>query len=320
MVDQIRQAASRLAEHFAPTPVVESEALGKAASRRIWLKLESQQPTGSFKVRPAMNGMLAHLEQARSQGVITSSSGNFAQGAAYAARRLGIDLQVVMMRGASAFKMERTRELGGTVVLCENTFAARWDTTHRLRRESGRLLIHPYDSPDTIAGDGTIGLELLSQVEGDFCVVVPVSGGGLISGIATALKQARPRCRVIGVQPAANGSISRSLEEGEPVAVTPGPTLADALAVAKPGQQTFPIIQSLVDEIVLLGEDEIAQAVKLLTEQQKLVVEGGGAVAVAALLAGKIDSGDQDVVCVLSGGNILPAKLAEILAMPRQDR
>ncbi len=313
----IEQARDRLASHFPPTPLIASEPLSRG--QRVHLKLESLQPTGSFKVRPSMNGMLAHLEQARAAGVVTSSSGNFAQGAAYAASRLGIDLQVVMMRGASSFKIERTRQLGSTVVLCENTFKDRWDTTFRIQRESGRLLLHPYDSEETIGGDGTIGLELLDQLDGDFCVVVPVSGGGLISGIATAVKHKRPGCRVIGVQPAANGSMARSVEQGERVTTDPGPTLADALMIAQPGERTFGIVQHLVDDVICVDEDEITTAIRSLAEQQKLVVEGGGAVGVAALLAGKIEAAGLDIVCILSGGNILPAKLAEILAAPRSE-
>ena len=314
MFSLIEEARERLALYFPATPLIESEPLSRGLKGRVWLKLELLQPTGSFKVRPSMNGMLAHLDQAREAGVVTSSSGNFAQGAAYAASRLGVDLQVVMMRGASQFKIDRTRELGATVVLCENTFKDRWDTTFRIQRETDRLLLHPYDSEETIAGDGTIGLELLDQTEGDFCVVVPVSGGGVVSGIATAIKHKRPGCRVIGVQPAANGSMARSLAQGERVTVTPGPSLADALMIAQPGELTFEVVRQLVDEVICVEEDEISSAVRTLAEQQKLVVEGGGAVGVAALLAGKVDSRGLDVVCVLSGGNILPAKLAAILS------
>lgn len=316
MLQKIEQARERLREYFSPTPAVRSDVLSREHGGAVWLKLETQQPTGSFKVRPSMNSMLARLEQARAKGVVTSSSGNFAQGAAYAAALLGIDLQVVMMKSASAFKRQRTEELGATVVLCEDTFEDRWNTTYRIERESGRLLMHPYDSDETIAGDGTIGLELLDQVDGDFCVVVPISGGGLVSGIATAVKEKRPGCRVVGVQPAANGSMARSVAAGERVMVTPGPTLADALLIAQPGERTFGIVQRYVDNVAVVEEDEIAGAIKLLAEQQKLVVEGGGAVGVAALLHGKVDTGGLPVVCVLTGGNILPSKLAEILATP----
>ncbi len=300
--------------HLPVTPVLFSEALSRMTSQRVWLKLETTQPTGSFKVRPAFNSILARLEQARQCGVVTSSSGNFAQATAYAARSLGVDAHIVMMRNASPFKIERTKSYGGTVVPCGNTFQERWDTTFRVQRESNRLLIHPYDSEETIGGDGTVGCELADQLEGDLCVLVPVSGGGLISGIATALKTLRPHCRVIGVQPAANPSMQASFRAGKPVSVTPAPSLADALVVAKPGDRTFALAQQFVDDVVTIEEDEIVTAVKTLAVEQKLVVEGGGAAGVAALLAGKIDTRGLDVVCVLSGGNILPAKLAELLA------
>ena len=311
---EIEEARERLRKYFLPTPAVRSGVLSEAAGLPVWLKLELLQPTGSFKVRPAMNSMLANLEQARSKGVVTSSSGNFAQGAAYAAKRLGVDLQVVMMKNASEFKRKRTEALGAAVVLCDNTFKDRWDTTYRIEKQEQRLLIHPYDSLHTLAGDGTVGLELLEQIEGDFCAVVPISGGGLISGIATAVKEKRPACRVVGVQPAANGSMRKSIEAGERVTVTPGPTLADALLIAQPGEHTFEVVRRLVDEVVVVDEDEIRAAVKFLAEEQKLVVEGGGAVGVAALRNGKVAARGLPVVCILSGGNILPGDLAAILA------
>jgi threonine dehydratase len=313
MIEQIHEAAQRLAEYLQPTPLVRSKVLNAGASS-VYLKLESLQPTGAFKVRPALNGMLCHLDRARQNGVVTSSSGNFAQAVAWAAKTLGVDAQIVMMESASAFKRERTRAFGGTVVLCGNTFQDRWDTTFRIQRESGRVLLHPYDSVETIAGDGTVGIELLEQIQGDFCVAVPISGGGLISGIASAIKSQRPACRVVGVQPTANGSMALSLSQGERVTVSPKPSLADALVVASPGERTFAIARDLVDEVVLVEEPELAEAVRILAIEQKIVAEPGGAAGVAALLAGKIDTHGLDLVCVISGGNVLPSTLAEILA------
>ena len=313
-IEQARQARERLRPYLRPTPLVLSEPLSRAAGSRVWLKIESQQPTGAFKVRPALNGMLACLDQARKAGVITSSSGNFAQAVAYAARELGVSAQIVMMKKSSPLKIEGTRRLGGEVVFCENTFQDRWDTTFRIERESGRLLLHPYDSEETIAGDATIGLELAEQLDSDFIVLVPISGGGLISGIASALQAERAGCSVIGIQPAANGSMKKSIEQGSRVTVTPAPSMADALVVATPGERTFAIVQKLVEDVVLVEEEEIAAAVRTLAVEQKLVVEPGGAVGVAALLAGKVQAGGRDVVCVLSGGNIQPAKLAELIA------
>ena len=313
VVDQARRARERLASYLQPTPLVLSEPLSSRTHGRVWLKLETQQPTNSFKVRPALNAMLRHLDEARRRGVVTSSSGNYAQAVAYAARALDVNAQIVMMRKSSPLKVERTRQLGGEVVFCEDTFQDRWKTVFRIQDETGRLLLHPFDSEETIAGDGTIGLELVEQIESDFCAVVPVSGGGLIAGIAAVVKTLRPGCRVIGVQPAANPSMALSVEEGKRVTVTPGPTLADALTVATPGERTFEIVRRCVDQVVLVEEAEIIEGVRTLAEEQKLVVEPGGAVGAVALLSDKIDRGNLDVVLILSGGNILPSKLAELL-------
>ncbi len=302
-LDQVEQARRRLEPHLRPTPLLYSHELSRATGRRVWLKIETVQPTGSFKVRPALNGALAHLDEARRAGVLASSSGNFAQAVAYAARELGLDAQIVMMGNSSPYKIAQTEALGAKVVLCGNTFEERWETTYRLERESGRVLLHPYDSEETIAGDGTIGLELLEQIAGEFTVVVPVSGGGLVAGIATAVKLCRPGCSVIGAQPAANASMARSLEAGERVNVGPVRTLADALVASTPGERTFQIAQQRVDRVELVSEEEIADAVRRLADRQKIVAEPGGAVGVAALAAGKV-SGNGDVVCVISGGNV----------------
>ena len=313
MIATIREARERLAPLLSPTPLVSAAPLSGLAGRSVFLKLENLQPTGSFKVRPAFNGMLARLEQARESGVVTSSSGNFAQAVAYAGRELGVDTAIVMMRSASPYKRARTEAYGGRVVECDNTFEARWETTFRLERETNRLLLHPYDSDETIAGDATLGLELLEQIDEPFTVLVPISGGGLIGGVAAAVKEARPACRVIGVQARANPSMQRSLAAGERIAVEPGPSLADALVVAKPGERPFELARRYVDDVVLVDEDEIAAAVGLLAVEHKLVIEGGGAVGVAALAAGRVSSSGP-VVCVLSGGNILPEKLSKTIA------
>jgi threonine dehydratase len=302
-LETIRKARERLAPYLKITPLVFSHPLSRLTGRRVWLKLETQQPTASFKVRPALNGALSHLEAARRAGIVTSSSGNFAQAVAYAARELGLDAHIVMMGNSSPYKIAETEALGAKVVLCGNTFEERWETTYRLQRETGRVLLHPYDSEETIAGDGTLGLELLDQLDGPFTVVTPVSGGGLISGVASAVKLGRPECRVVGVQPANNGSLSRSLAEGKPVGVGPVQTIADALVASKPGERTFGIIRERVDQVTEVTEDEIREAVRWLTSKQKVVVEPGGSVGVAALLAGRIE-GTADVVCVASGGNM----------------
>jgi threonine dehydratase len=305
--DAITEAATRIRPHVRRTPLIDSP----------WgrLKLETQQPTGSFKVRPAYNGMLAHATDARARGVLTSSSGNFAQAVALAARTLGIDALVVMTAGTSAYKIDRTRALGARIELCGDSFEERWTTTHRLARETGRLLLHPYDSEETIAGNGTIGLELdedLDRALATGTVVVPVSGGGLVAGIALALAASRPGWRIVGAQPAANGSMARSLREGAPVTVPPFQTVADALVARRPGDRTFEIARAHVAEVVTVTEEELLAATAALAVETKLIVEPGGAAAVAALRAGKVrePGGPRATVAVVCGSNVPLAKLA----------
>ena len=313
--DEIDRAEDRLAPYLPPTPLIMSRHLSAVLQRPVWLKLESVQPVGAFKVRPAFNSILAHLQLSREAGVVTNSSGNFAQAVAYAASTLDVDSTIVMMQGASAFKRDRTRGFGGNVVLCEDSFASRFETTERIRRESGRLLVHPFDSTETIAGDGTLGRELLAQINGDFCLFVPISGGGLIAGTALAVKAARPGCRIVGVQAAANPSMKRSLAHGKRMRTDPQNSMADALTVPEPGINTFPIVQQLVDDVHLVSEAGMASAIRDLALQDKQVVEAGAAVSVAAAIdhAPRQGSG-LPIVCVLSGGNIAPAALSSILA------
>lgn len=313
-VDEIEAARSRLAPYLHPTPLVESAALSRALGRRVLLKLESQQPVGAFKVRPAFNSILANLQACRNAGVVTNSSGNFAQAVAYAATCLGVQATIVMMDGASAFKRVRARRFGGDIVLCANSFSARLETTERIQRESGRLLVHPFNSRETIAGNGTLGQELIKQTAEEFTVLAPISGGGLIAGIALGVKSARPSCRILGVQAAANPSMKLSLERGRPTATQPKASLADALTVSKPGSNTFPVIQRLVDDVILVSEADMADAIRALAVDQKLVVEAGGAVSVAAALAGAVPRGDSPLICIISGGNIAPLQLSAILA------
>ena len=314
--EQIALARDRVAPYLRPTPLVRSEYLSRKLQRPVLLKLESQQPVGAFKVRPAFNSILADLRECRSAGIVTNSSGNFAQAVAFAASRLDVDASIVMMKGASAFKRERTRRFGGTVVLCEDTFASRFETTERIRRESGRLLVHPYNSPQSIAGNGTLGLELLDQTEGDFTLFVPISGGGLIAGTALAVKAARPDCRIFGVQALANPSMKQSLEQGRPIRTEPGPSLADALTVPQPGSSTFPIVQQLVEDVLLVSEAAMEDSIRLMALEQKLVVEAGGAVSIAAALAAQPSNRNVPIVCVVSGGNIESAQLQSVLGGP----
>ena len=292
----IRAACNRLRPHLDPTPLVRSVPLTEQLGRPAYLKLESFQPVGAFKVRPALNSILCRLGECRERGVIANSSGNFAQAVAYAAALNGVDALIVMMRNASRFKRDRTVEFGGRVALCEDSFEARFEMTERLRRETGRLLLHPYDSIETIAGDATLGIELAGQIEADFDVFVPVSGGGLIAGTALAAKAARPGCRIYGVQAERNPATKLSLEAGQPVRGKPAKSLADALTVLKPGARTFPIIQRHVEDVLLVSEQSLAAEVCWLATHQKLVAEPGGAASVAAARAAP--PGQREAGCV----------------------
>lgn len=292
---------------------MKSDFLSRELGRTVLLKLESQQPVGAFKVRPAFNSILAMLDQCREAGIVTNSSGNFAQAVAFAATQLGVDSTIVMMKGASAFKRERTRRFGGCVVVCDDTFAARAETTERIRNEGGRVAVHPYDSVESIAGNGTLGLELLNQISGDFQLFVPISGGGLIAGTALAVKADRPGCRIFGVQAEANPATKRSLDLGRPLRGIPSPSLADALTVPKPGANTFPIVQRLVEDVFLVSESDIAATIRSLALEQKLVVEAGAAVSVAAAVARHEPGDELPIVCVVSGGNIDPELFRSIL-------
>ncbi len=311
--DDVALASERLAAHLSRTPLVQSDFLSRELGRPVLLKLESMHPVAAFKVRAAFNSILTHLDECLSTGVVTNSSGNFAQAVAYAATRLGVESTIVMMRGASAFKRGRTEAFGGNVVLCDDSFEARFAATERIRTETGRRLLHPYNSPETIAGNATLGVELLEQVDGAFDLFVPISGGGLIAGTTLAVKAGRPECCVFGVQAEANPSMKLSLEAGRPVRTAPAPSLADALTVLEPGSRTFPIVQQHVESVELVSEEGMASAVRLLAVEQKLVVEPGAAVSVAAALAAPRDR-DRPLVCVLSGGNIAPETLRALLA------
>lgn len=309
---EARAARERIAPKLDPTPLLKSHALSERLERPVYIKLESRNPTGAFKVRPALNAVLADFDQAQAKGIVTSSSGNFAQAVAWVAREYGLSARIVMMRSASEYKRRRTEELGAEVVLCDDSYAARWETTYRIEREQGQLLLHPYDALNTIAGDGTIGLELLEQLPGGFTVLCPVSGGGLLSGIASVVKTERPSCRMYGVQPEQNPSMHRSLAAGEPTEIVPGISMADALTVAKPGKLTFQLIQATVEGVLLVSEASIAGAVKHLWESEKLVAEPGGSVGVAACLDGQ-PSGDGPLVLILSGGNLSAKAFGELV-------
>jgi threonine dehydratase len=294
------------------TPVLASGTLSQRAGVNVVLKAENLQRTGSFKLRGAL-AKIDSLGDACAAGVVTGSAGNHAQAVAYAASTRALRCEVFMPEGASISKVEGARALGATVHLIGSTVDQSLEAARR-RAEEGRMaFVHPFDDPEVIAGQGSLGLELLEQVPDLVRAIVPVGGGGLASGVAVALKQQRPEVEVIGVQVTSCAPFPRSLESGRPVPVDSALTIADGIAVKRPGELTLKLIQRWVDRLMVVPEDDVAEAMVFLMQQAKLVVEGAGAVGVAALLGGQLElSGPGTTVVILSGGNVDPGLLAEI--------
>lgn len=301
----IEAARQRIAGRIRTTLAAPAYAVSEAIGAPVVLKLENKQRTGSFKERGALNRLLSLDESERQRGVITASAGNHAQGVAYHARELGIDATIVMPFGTPLVKVERTRSYGAEVILSGENYDAAFDHAERLKEERGRVYVHAYDDERIVAGQGTIGLEILEQVPDVETIVVPVGGGGLISGIALAVKSRAPRCRVVGVEPSVIASMKRALEVGGPVTLDAHRTLADGIAVRRVGELNYALCRSYVDEIVTVDDNAIAGAVLYLLENEKVVAEGAGAAPVAALLGGQVKgAGRGTVVAVVSGGNI----------------
>lgn len=318
------QAARRtLRDIIIPTPLLPAARLSHELGARVFYKAENTQHSGSFKIRGAYN-TIAHLtgeEQAR--GVIAPSAGNHAQGVAQAAQMHGVRATIVMPTRAPLTKVVATRRLGAEVVLHGASFDDAVAHARQLQEQHGYTYLHAFDHPRVIAGQGTIGLELAESLPHLSLLVVPIGGGGLIGGIAIALKALRPDVRIVGVQAAGCAPVIESLAEGRPVAVAHAQTIADGIAVKRPGELTLPIIQALVDEVVTVDEEEIIFAIAHVLQNSRLVVEGAGAAGVAALLAGKVAVRPDEVVAtILCGGNIDANLLARVIeqALVRQGR
>ena len=276
------------------------------------LKAENLQRTGSFKLRGALS-KIASLGDRCAAGVVCGSAGNHAQAVAYAARSRNVPCEVFMPEGAPIAKVEAATALGATVHLGGATVDEALAAARQRSQEAGLAFVHPFDDPDVIAGQATLGLELLHQVPDLAQVIVPVGGGGLISGVATAVKATRPDARIVGVQVESCAPFPASLRAGTPVPVESARTIADGIAVKRPGELTLSVIRALVDEIVLVGEDETAEAMVFLLERTKLVVEGAGAVGIAALLSQKLSPTTAGATAVvLSGGNVGAGLLGEV--------
>jgi threonine dehydratase len=308
----ISRAAAAGGEIIRETPVLSSRTLAERTGMPVALKAENLQRTGSFKLRGAM-AKIASLGDRCDVGVVCGSAGNHAQAVAYAARVRGIACEVFMPNGAAISKLEAASALGAEVRLVGTTVDEAVAAARERADEGGLAFVHPFDDPVVVAGQGGVGLELLRQVPDMARVVVPVGGGGLISGTAIAIKSQRPDVKVVGVQVAGCAPMPASLSAGVPVAVDSALTIADGIAVKRPGELTLPLIARWVDELVLVSEDETAEAMVFLLERSKLVTEGAGAVAVAALLAGHVAGGVAGTtVAVLSGGNVDAGLLAQV--------
>ncbi|WP_339102538.1 threonine ammonia-lyase [Haloterrigena salinisoli] len=304
-LDDILEARERVRETSRHTPLERSHTYSSMTGAEVHLKLENFQRTGAFKIRGATNRIATLSEDQKDAGVVTASAGNHAQGVALAATRSGVDSKIVMPEHAPISKVKATRNYGAEVVLAGRDYNEAAERAHEIEREEDRTYVHAFDDEYVMAGQGTIGLEILEDCPDVETVVVPIGGGGLISGIATAIKERKPDTRVIGVQAAGASSAAASLEKGERISIDEVDTIADGIATRSVGEQTFPYIQEYVDEVVTVSDPEIAVALVYLLERSKTVVEGAGAVPLAAVLFEKFDYAEGEVIVpALCGGNI----------------
>jgi len=304
-LSDVEAAQARIRDRVYLSPCARSETLSRLSGTEAYLKLENLQMTGSFKERGALNRLLILEPAARERGLIAASAGNHAQGVAYHAGRLGIPTTIVMPETTPIIKVASTRGHGARVILHGGGYDEAYSEARRIEQAEGLSFIHPFDDPGVIAGQGTVGLELFEQVPELEAVVVPIGGGGLVAGIGVALKARRPGLRVIGVQTELLPSMQAALEAGKPVTLDAAQTLADGIAVKRAGDLTLALAKRVVDEVVTVSEEEIASAILYLLEKEKTVVEGAGAVAVAALMHHRPSGlSGKRVVSVISGGNI----------------
>lgn len=311
----IQQASQQVTPHVHRTPCAPSETLSELLGCQVFLKMENLQITGAFKERGALNKLAALSDEQKEKGVITASAGNHAQGLAFHARRLGIGATIVMPESTPLNKVTSVRRYGPEVVLHGSNYDDSFEEAAALQQRHGYTFVHPFDDPDVIAGQGTIALEMLEEVPELDVILVPVGGGGLISGIAVAAKALKPEIRVVGVQAKQAPAIHNAFSSGSIMPVRPGPTIADGIAVKSPGHLTISVIRQFVDQMVLVSDEEIASAILILLEREKTVVEGAGACPVAAMMYHReaLELSDKKVGLVVSGGNIDMNLLSRII-------
>ena len=299
------RAARRLEGIIHKTELDYSSTFSAMAGGEVWMKCENRQKTGSFKIRGAANKIGALLERGELGGaVVASSAGNHAQGVAFAAHSHGIPATIVMPKAAPIAKIQATEGYGAKVVLCGECYDDAYEKAMEICRDEGATFLHPFDDYEVMAGQGTVGLEILSVLPTVDTVVVPVGGGGLLAGVSACIKQANPRVKVIGVQAEGANAVWRSFHEGKRVESERVSTIADGIAVRCPGEKTVAEIMKYADDMVTVSDNDISAAILLLMERNKQIVEPSGASSLAAVLSGKIETADKKTVCLLSGGNI----------------
>jgi threonine dehydratase len=312
-LSDIQAALGRIRDAIRVSPCTDSEAFSALTNNSVFLKLDNQQRTGAFKERGALNKLLTLTGEERARGVIAASAGNHAQGVAYHSGRHRVRARIVMPLTTPLTKVSSTRAYGAEVVLHGANYDEAYEKALEQSRQEGFTLVHAFDDDAVIAGQGTLGLEILQQHPDVEAIVAPIGGGGLIGGIACAVKETNPAVRVFGVQPARIPSMKLAVAEGRPVTLSPAKTIADGIAVRRAGERTLPLVQKYVDEIVTVEEEEIANAILLLLEREKTLAEGAGAAAIAALLNHKLPLTGKKVAVLVCGGNIDVTLLARII-------
>src|SRR4030088_367275 len=312
-LSDIQAALGRIRDAIRVSPCTDSEAFSALTNNSIFLKLDNQQRTGAFKERGALNKLLTLNKEELARGVIAASAGNHAQGVAYHSGRQGVRARIVMPLTTPLTKVSSTRAYGADVVLHGANYDEAYDKAVEQSRQEGFTLIHAFDDDAVIAGQGTLGLEIFQQHPNIEAIVAPIGGGGLIGGIACAVKETNSAVRVFGVQPARIPSMKLAVAEGKPVTLSPAKTIADGIAVRPAGERTLPLVQKYVDEIVTVEEEEIANAILLLLEREKTMAEGAGAAAIAAMVNHKIEMSGKKIAVLVCGGNIDVTLLSRII-------
>lgn len=303
-LDDVNKAAERIRSYIRRTPLLRESRMDKALGCQVYVKPEMLQITGAFKLRGALSKILSLTPEELSRGIITSSSGNHGQACAYAGQVLGIPVTVIVPEDTPSVKVENARAMGADVILWERSYAERWKKVYAEVEEHGYTIVHNYEDFDVMAGQGTIALEIMEDLSDVETVLVPIGGGGLISGIATAIKESKPDIRVIGVQAEACCPYYCSRQNGERTRVTVKQTIADGLACDWPGNNPYPIIEKYVDDIVVVSEKAIEEAVRVVANDAKLIAEPSSCVGIAALQMGLVDTRPDEKVCVvLTSGN-----------------